>query len=290
MNVVGRKVSHIKYGKGIIVEKSEATIKIEFVGETKTFKYPTCFEKFVSFIDGDLPDDVSGELKQYKADEEKAKTKAEHIKRVQALLKARDEDLIKASSKKTSRKSAGRTILDMTDVNRECWEYLIKHQQNNYGFYFVPRKVSNKEQLNDGIYFIGDKKNMLVTFWEGDIDSLNLTHLIDFGISDNGLAYIQLSSRDNATRASYLKDLVELLRERTGHIFTEKKKNCWQWSYPKDFPYINALGSFIKNEKIIIDQYINEHPELSIVCADETVNEKYVQLISEFLKDAEDQD
>ena len=52
MNIIGRKVSHVKFGEGEIVDQSGTSIKIEFITATKVLTYPGCFEKFVTFIDG----------------------------------------------------------------------------------------------------------------------------------------------------------------------------------------------------------------------------------------------
>ena len=85
MNVSGKQVSHSKFGEGKIVEQSETAIQIEFAEETKTFQYPNCFEKFITFVDKDVPNGILEEIKKLKEDE--LTLKEENDKRIQDIIK-----------------------------------------------------------------------------------------------------------------------------------------------------------------------------------------------------------
>ena len=85
MNVSGKKVSHSKFGEGKIVEQSENAIQIEFSEETKTFQYPFCFEKFITFVGKDVPDVILEEIKTLK--EEEQKVKEENDLRIQDIIR-----------------------------------------------------------------------------------------------------------------------------------------------------------------------------------------------------------
>jgi len=85
MDVSGKKVSHNKFGEGKIVEQNENTIQIKFSEETKTFQYPCCFEKYISFVDKDVPTDILEEIKKLKDDEQTVKE--ENDKRIEDIFK-----------------------------------------------------------------------------------------------------------------------------------------------------------------------------------------------------------
>ena len=85
MNVSGKQVSHSKFGEGKIVEQSETAIQIEFAKETKTFQYPNCFEKFISFVGKDVPTEILEEIETLK--EEELKIKEENDLRIQDIIK-----------------------------------------------------------------------------------------------------------------------------------------------------------------------------------------------------------
>jgi len=85
MNVSGKKVSHNKFGEGKIVEQNENSIQIEFSTETKTFQYPFCFEKHISFVDKDVPTMILEEIKKLKEDEQIIKE--ENDKRIQDIIR-----------------------------------------------------------------------------------------------------------------------------------------------------------------------------------------------------------
>jgi len=85
MDVSGKRVSHTKFGEGKIVEQSDNAIHIEFSTQTKVFQYPNCFEKYISFVGNDIPDEILGEIKTLKEDAQIVKE--ENDKRIQDIIK-----------------------------------------------------------------------------------------------------------------------------------------------------------------------------------------------------------
>ena len=85
MDVSGKKVSHSKFGEGKIVKQSENAIHIEFAEETKTFQYPNCFEKHISFVGKEVPIEILEEIKKLKEDEQIIKE--ENDKRIQDIIR-----------------------------------------------------------------------------------------------------------------------------------------------------------------------------------------------------------
>lgn len=51
MNIVGKKVSHLRFGLGTIIEIDDNRVKVDFKSMQKAFIYPDCFEKFLTIQD-----------------------------------------------------------------------------------------------------------------------------------------------------------------------------------------------------------------------------------------------
>ena len=54
MNLIGIKVKHAVFGTGVIIEKSDNNIVVEFAVKTTKFVYPDAFEKFINAEDADI--------------------------------------------------------------------------------------------------------------------------------------------------------------------------------------------------------------------------------------------
>jgi hypothetical protein len=266
MEVLGRIVSHNKFGEGKIVAQGETSISIEFSTGVKIFQYPDCFEKFITFVNGEIPFVILEDIKEME--------KEERVKRIEESISSSGKRLIG----KRSKDSEANLSSNLISIHKACWEYLLKHQQENPGFHFVPRKMNNKNRLNEGYYFTGGNDHLLITFWDGVGDTKNVTHTIDFGVLDDGCAYIQFSSRDDDDRAKYLKEMISILEKKLGNKYNCDAVNYWRRFYPANLDFIDALQSFIENEKPIIDEYVKEHPDLALKLADSS-NDKYITKI-----------
>lgn len=168
--------------------------------------------------------------------------------------------------------------IDLLEVHRDCLNYLLDYQSEHEGFYFVPRRINNAKKLESGMYFLGSDKYMMISFWDGE-DAKERVHNISFGILNTGVAYIEMSSCDKEYRAEYLEQLVDLLESRLSPQYTFLKAGKWTYSYPETMDYIDALESFIKNEKPIIDDFIKSNPKSGIQMLSKEFDDKYVKTL-----------
>lgn len=64
MNIVGKEVTHAKFGIGTIAEINENKMRVDFKSETKTFIYPESFEKFFLISDKNAKKFIDEKLKE----------------------------------------------------------------------------------------------------------------------------------------------------------------------------------------------------------------------------------
>lgn len=154
---------------------------------------------------------------------------------------------------------------EILHIHKHCFDFLDSYTVDGEKLLFLPRKKDTKfQKREDGYYFIGNKEYLQITFWKGD-DSLEKIHNISFMILSNGTSYIEISSRDDESKAERLRALVDYLTEHTRLKFNEIKADKWNAKFEGD-DYLGNLGTFIENEKKIIDGFIvsecNSHVEL----------------------------
>lgn len=93
MNIIGKEVTHVKYGDGTIVEVVENKMKVDFMSDTKTFVYPESFERFFSITDKKVKsyiDEKLVEISALKKMEVEQKEKEELLKIFKSNFKAKD--------------------------------------------------------------------------------------------------------------------------------------------------------------------------------------------------------
>lgn len=89
MELVGVKVNHAVFGTGVITEKANNYITVEFATKTSKFIFPDAFEKFIKAEDTDLQKTIIDSINEAKAateqkrrDEEDARKEAEEQRRI----------------------------------------------------------------------------------------------------------------------------------------------------------------------------------------------------------------
>lgn len=170
---------------------------------------------------------------------------------------------------------------DITNIHRACLDFLIDYQINHDDFFFVPRKINNKNRLEQGMYFLGNEKYLVLSFWDS-ADTKEFIYNINWCCTDNKVSSIELSCRDNNTKLPYIVEIKELL-ESTGKTFKKIRKNRWGWNYSgKD--YLATLQDFITNVKPLIDDYLKQNLESGIPLANSDTNEKYVKKIPYYIQ------
>jgi hypothetical protein len=89
MNVLNERVSHGRFGDGVVVEQTSAMITVEFDGqaERKKFVYPDAFASFLRFCDLEVQGRLDGELRliRERLDEEKRLREEESAKHLEEL-------------------------------------------------------------------------------------------------------------------------------------------------------------------------------------------------------------
>ena len=166
---------------------------------------------------------------------------------------------------------------DILQIHKNCLDFLLDWQAEHDDFYFVPRKINNKNRLEQGMYFRGNDDYMVLTFWD-NADSKEFIYNINWSCDSDGVSSIELSCRDNAERVPYVVAVKELI-EAQGKVFKETKPNRWRYFYPADRYYLDTLQDFILNEKPIIDKYLSSHVESGIPLADKELDDKYVKAL-----------
>ena len=62
MNVIGQLVKHNSLGVGQIISCDESQVNVEFENGLESFIYPDAFDKYLSFVDETLQNEISAEL------------------------------------------------------------------------------------------------------------------------------------------------------------------------------------------------------------------------------------
>lgn len=171
---------------------------------------------------------------------------------------------------------------DILGIHRKCLDFLLEYQLNTKDFYFVPRKINNKNRLDKGMYFRGNESYMVLSFWDS-ADPKEFIYNISFSVDYKGQSSIELSCRDDKSKLVHIKAIKELLETERNITFKEgKKKARWRCFYPKDIYYLDALKDFILNEKVIIDNYIQTNKNCGIPLANKTLDDKYVKTLPNY--------
>ena len=167
--------------------------------------------------------------------------------------------------------------IDILDVHKDCLDFLLECQINDDKFFFVPRKINNKNRLEQGMYFRGNENYLVLSFWDS-ADTKEFIYNINWSCDTDGASSIELSCRDNDDVLPYVIAIKDLLKS-SGKDFIETKKNRWRFFYPPNMHYLTTLQDFITHEKVLIDKYLIKHPESGIPLANSETNEKYVKAL-----------
>jgi len=272
MNLINKKVAHNSFGEGVITNVTDKYVTVEFENEEKTFQYPICFDLFLKILDQDLNGKVAEQIEVLKEGIEEERVKLEE-KRLDD-----ENQLMMSHPVKRNLNKVKKQKMDLLAIHSKCFDYLINYKKTQEDFYFLPRQSNNRNRLDEGYYFIGNSKYLLITFWKG-IDSLEKIYNINFGIEQTGQCYIELSARDNPEKAKYFAKLAQVLEEKLHSPYNEVKIGKLRRNYPIKISYMEALDSFILNEKEIIDDFIKMHSGMGMKFIDNETYNKAIQKI-----------
>lgn len=173
--------------------------------------------------------------------------------------------------------------LDIIEMHRNCLDFLLKWQLEHEDFYFVPRKNNNRGRRDKGMYFCGNEKYIVLTFWNKS-DNVDHIYMINWDCNTSGEVSITLCCRNDPEKLPHIVAIKNMIEE-TGKKFDEFSANInkWKWYYPSNMNYIETLKDFVKHEKPMIDKYLLAHPESGIPLADEEIDNKYVKTLPGYL-------
>lgn len=83
MNIIGKKVEHVKFGRGIIVKQYDNKLEVAFGGDVKCFSYPGVFEEHIRALDAQTVKYINQELENM--EEVRQKTLQEKRNRMQRI-------------------------------------------------------------------------------------------------------------------------------------------------------------------------------------------------------------
>lgn len=151
----------------------------------------------------------------------------------------------------------------MNEIQRaseKILDHLIEINKRNNDFIFVPRRINNKQRLENGYWFRGNEKYLQLTFWLGT-GGISGVHQIAFVCNRHVSCYIELSCRIKAAARPFIRKISTSL----GLKFNENKQNNFFWHYPKGH-YLVHLDDFIANIKPKIDELIilDKPPEIHL--------------------------
>lgn len=138
----------------------------------------------------------------------------------------------------------------MKQIHEDVYNYLItKHNEDKENFFFITRKINRYNKLDEGYWFLGNDNYLAVSFWTG-VDTLNRTPRIYFKIKSNGESSIEFRNRDIESHTDFFHpDLIkEIGATKTPNGYSKKLNGT---------AYIFSLFLFLSNEKLLIDNYIN---------------------------------
>lgn len=84
MNLIGIKVKHATFGTGVITEKTDSYITVEFAAKTTKFVYPDAFEKFIKAEAADVQQTIIDSINAVKAAAEQKRQAEETARRAAA--------------------------------------------------------------------------------------------------------------------------------------------------------------------------------------------------------------
>lgn len=145
---------------------------------------------------------------------------------------------------------------NINDIHDNVFEFLEEYKETasskETAFLFTLRRSNQQNRLEKGYWFYGNENYLAVSFWSG-MDWKNKTPNIYFRITTEGKTFLTFTCKDSILKAELCKNyFVEPLELKPDGA------DRWSTEYlVKD--YMESLRTFLRNDKIIIDQLIKEN-------------------------------
>lgn len=164
---------------------------------------------------------------------------------------------------------------NIATIHEKILDYFISIRKNNPDFFFVPRRINNKNRLNFGYWFVGNDEYLVVSFWNG-ADRLEKVPNIGFVVYADKKCRIELSAQDSNEKAAFLKALAEEL----GGFQKQATKDRWNKRL-EGTDYIALLEWFLSSIKPVIDKNLAVKVPADISFLDQKFHETYGQPVIE---------
>lgn len=107
MNIVNKRIGHIQFGEGKVIDQEEGRISIQFSEQygTKQFLYPEAFEKYLKLYDSAIEMYVMEELHDKQAQIEAEELRKQQEYEADAKTRALENSKLAMQKKKSSPKS-----------------------------------------------------------------------------------------------------------------------------------------------------------------------------------------
>jgi predicted ATPase len=145
---------------------------------------------------------------------------------------------------------------NINTINDNVFEFLEEYKDNvdekEYPFLFTLRKTDQRSRLQKGYWFHGNDRYIAVSFWDGN-DWKNKTPNIFLRITTEGRSFLSFTSKDSIQKLEVIKNYfvgpLDLMPD---------GKDRWVKEYVGK-EYMQVLRDFILNDKLRIDQIIQEN-------------------------------
>lgn len=144
----------------------------------------------------------------------------------------------------------------INEIHDNVFEFLEEYRKSIYNpslpFFFSLRRSNQELRLEKGYWFHGNENYMAVSFWSG-MDWKNKTPNIFLRISIDNTVTLTFTAKDSSQKELFFK---RFFADKLGLI--KKGKYTWLKDYTSP-DYMASLSSFLNNDKIIIDQVIEDN-------------------------------
>ncbi len=142
---------------------------------------------------------------------------------------------------------------NITVIHDKVYQYLTEELKKDK-LYFTLRVKNRADRLVQGYWFSGNEHYLAFSFWKG-MDWRNKTPNIFFAINSAGISTLEFVCYDDATKINFFNNVAEAIgmqqkTKKGGEIF-----EYWVKNY-NGSDYIDALSTFLKRDKKIIDAFI----------------------------------
>ncbi len=172
----------------------------------------------------------------------------------------------------------------LSDIHNEIFNFLYLKHKENPTFKFTTRTRNNKDRLKKGYWFIGGEDYLELSFWQGK-DSLAKINNIGFTVllrKYRKEVYYNFSCKDG----NNCNIIEKLAKQFNVKKFGNPKNNYWEKTLVSSLYNINqvidALESFINNEKVLIDKLILENNSDGLSFIDDETFRKNIKKIELF--------